>query len=171
MLLKELDIEDLQEFFWTDSMVVLSYINNDARRFQVFVANRIQRIKASTRPEQWVYVASEDNPADHVSRGLTAQQLKKSNWFTGPEFLWQCELPARELKVGVIEDEDPELRRTVVCNTKAKEDKSLVERFKKFSDWSRVVKAVARLKRWIREYKGNMQRTNECTSLEARKEA
>lgn len=66
MLLKELDIEDLHEFFWTDSTVVLGYIN-DARRVQVFVANRIQRIKASTKPEQWAYVASEDNPADHAS--------------------------------------------------------------------------------------------------------
>ena len=48
----------------------------------------IQRIKSSTKPEQWVHVASEDNPADHVSRGLTAEQLKTSNWFSGPKFLW-----------------------------------------------------------------------------------
>ncbi|XDV25278.1 hypothetical protein PO909_029222 [Leuciscus waleckii] len=81
MLQRELEIQDLQEFFWTDSTVVLGYINNDARRFQVFVANRIQRIKSSTMPEQWAHVASEDNPADHASRGLTAEQLKTSNWF------------------------------------------------------------------------------------------
>jgi hypothetical protein len=72
MLRNELEIQDLQEFFWTDSTVVLGYISNDAKRFQVFVANRVQRIKASTKPEQWAYVASEDNPADHASRGLTA---------------------------------------------------------------------------------------------------
>lgn len=137
----------------------------------MFVANRIQRIKASTKPEQWAYVASKDNPADHASRGLTAQQLKNSNWLTGPRFLWQCELPARELKVGVIEEDDPEIRKNFVCNAKAKEEKSLVERFKKFSDWSRVVKAVARLRRQISEYKGKKQKTNECTSLEERKEA
>lgn len=53
MLLKELDIQVHQGFFWTDSTIVLGYINNDARRFQVFVANRIQRIKASTKSEQW----------------------------------------------------------------------------------------------------------------------
>ena len=50
MLRRELEIQDLQEFFWTDSTVVLGYLNNDARRFQVFVANRIQRIKKSTKP-------------------------------------------------------------------------------------------------------------------------
>ena len=41
MLRNELEIEDLQEHFWTDSKVVLGYINNDARRFHVFVANRV----------------------------------------------------------------------------------------------------------------------------------
>jgi len=29
----------------------------------------------------------EDNPADHALRGLTAQQVKNSIWFTGPKFL------------------------------------------------------------------------------------
>lgn len=82
MLRKELEIKDLQEYFWTDSTVVLGCINNDARRFQ-----SIDRIKSSTKPEQWAYVASEDNPADHASRGLTAEQLKTLNWFTGPKFL------------------------------------------------------------------------------------
>lgn len=92
LLRAELAIEDLKEFFctdWTDSTVILGYINNDARRFQIFVANRVQRIKSSTTPEQWAHIVSEDNPADHASRGLTAEQLKSSNWFTGPRFLWQ----------------------------------------------------------------------------------
>ncbi|XDV30427.1 hypothetical protein PO909_033352 [Leuciscus waleckii] len=171
MLQRELEIQDLQEFFWTDSTIVLGYINNDARRFQVFVANRIQRIKSSTLPEQWAYVASEDNPADHASRGLTAEQLKTSNWFTGPKFLWCKELPEREPKVGEIRQDDPELRKVLVCNTKAKEDRSFLDRLQKFSDWSRAVKAVARLKRQVKEYKGVKQRTNEATSLEERKEA
>ncbi|KAA0703644.1 hypothetical protein E1301_Tti015510 [Triplophysa tibetana] len=171
MLQRELEIQDLQEFFWTDSTVVLGYINNEARRFQVFVANRIQRIKSSTMPEQWAYVASENNPADHASRGLTAEQHKNSNWFTGPKFLWCKELPEREPKVGDIRPDDPELRKVLVCNTKAKEDRSFLDRLQKFSDWSRAVKAVARLKRQVKEYKGVKQRTNAATSLEERKEA
>lgn len=62
---------DVTEFFWTDSKVVLGYINNEARRFHMFVANRVQRIHLSTVPQQWRYVPTKDNPADHVSRGLT----------------------------------------------------------------------------------------------------
>lgn len=171
MLRKELEIQDLQEFFWTDSTVVLGYINNDARRFQVFVANRIQRIKSSTKPEQWAYIASEDNPADHASRGLTAEQLKTSNWFTGPKFLWQKHLPERECMVGEIKDDDPELHKAFTCNIKTNEDRSLLDRLEKFSEWSRGVRAIARLKRLVKEFKGVKQRTSESTSLDERKEA
>lgn len=153
------------------STVVLGYINNDTRRFQVFVANHTDRIKSSTKPEQWAYVASEDNPADHASRGLTAEQLKTLNWFTGPKFLWQKQLPDRQCKVGEIQEDDPELRKALVCNTKAKEQRSLLDRLNKFSDCSRVIRAFARLKRKVKEYKGVKQRTNRSTSLEERKEA
>jgi len=39
---RELEIEKLEEYYWTDSKVVLGYVNNDAQRFHTFVANRIQ---------------------------------------------------------------------------------------------------------------------------------
>uniref|UniRef100_A0A1A8B011 Uncharacterized protein n=1 Tax=Nothobranchius furzeri TaxID=105023 RepID=A0A1A8B011_NOTFU len=57
------------------------------------------------------------------------------------------------------------------CLTKAKESRSLLERYEKFADWSRLVKAVARLKRRVAEHKRLKQRTNEGTSLEERKDA
>lgn len=112
----------------------------------MFVANRIDRIRSSTKPEQWAYVASEDHLADHASRGLTAEQLKTLNWFTRPKFLWQKQQPDRQCKVGEIQEDDTELRKALVCNTKAKELRSLLDRLNKFSDWSRVVRAFARLK-------------------------
>jgi len=74
MLKAELEYENIQEFFWTDSQVVIGYINNEARRFHTFVANRVQLIPQRTSPEQWNYVASADNPADYASRGLSVTQ-------------------------------------------------------------------------------------------------
>ncbi|XP_037113011.1 uncharacterized protein LOC119126082 isoform X2 [Syngnathus acus] len=170
LLKRELELEDAQEIFWTDSKVVLGYINNDARRFHVFVANRIQRIKNSTKPSQWRYVASEENPADHASRGLRAKELIESNWFTGPEFLWREELPSGDIKVGEMLAEDTEVRKAFVGKTLTTED-SLLDRFQKFSSWMMLVKAIARLKRRVKELKGLTERINEATSLEERKEA
>lgn len=108
---QELEIENLQEVFWTDEQVVLAYINNNAKRFHTFIANRIQRIRQSTSPEQWQHVICESNPADHASRGLNATRLKDSNWLQGPVFLWQQDLPDREETVGEILKADPELRK------------------------------------------------------------
>ena len=57
-LLKELDYQDVSEFFWTDSRVVIGYINNETKRFHTFVANRIQQIHDHTSPQQWQYIES-----------------------------------------------------------------------------------------------------------------
>ena len=46
-----------------------------------------------------------------------------------------------------VKEDDPELRKALVLNTKARETRSFLDRLEKFSDWSRVVQAVARLKR------------------------
>ena len=84
----------MEGMFWSDSQVVLGYINNDVRRFHVFVANRIQQIRNHSEPEQWRYVSSKDNPADSASRGLFPSEfVEKSAWLTGPEFLWERNLP------------------------------------------------------------------------------
>ncbi|KAL7874936.1 hypothetical protein SRHO_G00059060 [Serrasalmus rhombeus] len=169
MLRKELEI-DAQEVFWTDSKVVLGYVYNDARRFHVFVANRIQRIKDSTRPDQWRHVSSEDNPADHASRGLRAQELIASNWFSGPDFLWCEELPSGNVEVEDVAVEDPEVRNVFVHKASATEV-LLLDRFLKFSCWTRLVKAIARLMRLTEELKGSIPRTNEATSLVERSDA
>lgn len=70
MLKTELEIKIDQEFFWTDSQVGLVYVKNEATRFHVFVANRIQLIRRITDVNQWFYVKTSNNPADHASRGL-----------------------------------------------------------------------------------------------------
>ena len=44
----ELEYPEMKEFFWTDSRVVLGYINNEAKRFHVYVANRVQQIRDLT---------------------------------------------------------------------------------------------------------------------------
>ena len=49
----KLDKNDITKTFWSDSQTVLSYIANEAQRFHVFVANRVQQIRERTDPSQW----------------------------------------------------------------------------------------------------------------------
>lgn len=89
MIRRELDIPIRESIFWTDSTIVLQYINNRERRFQTFVANRIAMIHSGSAAKQWRHVPTSLNPADDVSRGLTSGELiGKKSWIQGPEYLW-----------------------------------------------------------------------------------
>ena len=69
-LRQELDMEVHDEVFWTDSRVVLGYIQNTKKRFKTFFANHIHQIKSYTDVSQWQYISAKENPADDYSRGL-----------------------------------------------------------------------------------------------------
>ena len=70
MLRRELDILFASDEFWTDSQVILGYISNEAWRFKVSVANRIQFTWKSTNVRQWHYVCSQSSPAYGSLEGL-----------------------------------------------------------------------------------------------------
>lgn len=48
---------------------------------------KVQRIRQSTKPEQWFYVATEHNPADHVFTSISSSHLAKTTWFRRPTLL------------------------------------------------------------------------------------
>ncbi len=145
VLREELDLTVDQEFFWTDSQIVLGYIKNEARRFHVFVANRVQKIRDLTDPKQWFYVETNQNPADCASRGLKVADLMDSSWWKGPKFLWEREIVTHEkfprLLVG-----DPEVK---VLKTDACVRGSFLERLSRFSDWNTMLNTIARIKRLV----------------------
>ena len=65
ILRRELTIHPtIKEYFWTDSEVVQGYFYNDAKRFKIFVVNRVQLIRENSDVNQWMYVDSRSNPAD-----------------------------------------------------------------------------------------------------------
>lgn len=89
-----------RKYFWTDSKVVLWYINNEAPRFHVYIANRVQIIRDATDPHQWHYIESARNPASEINN---------SAWLIGPPLLWQPNIETQcveaELHFG-----DPEVK-------------------------------------------------------------
>ena len=74
--------------FWCDSMNTLWWIRGHSRSFKPLVTNRVGEIQNITSPEQWRYVSTKDNPADHLTRGMATSALACSDqWWKGPEFL------------------------------------------------------------------------------------
>ncbi|XP_078371484.1 uncharacterized protein LOC144655144 [Oculina patagonica] len=158
VLRRELEIPiDAQSVFWTDSTAVLRYVKNETRRYHTFVANRVAVIRDGSEPHQWKHVSGEKNPADDVSRGLTADVfLRRERWLTGPEFLWKPEYmwPMQSEALSVIPDEDPEVKTEVkVCTSSLKKlSSSLSDYFQKCSSWNHLKKAVA----WLMRYRENL---------------
>ncbi|GFY10964.1 integrase catalytic domain-containing protein [Trichonephila clavipes] len=92
-------------FLWSDSMIVLSWMRKDSYQLKTFVANRIATIQEMTSSEQWRYVATEDNSADFVSRGMDSLKLKTCElWWNGHKFLMSNQYPQRQIPVAVIKD-------------------------------------------------------------------
>ena len=109
-LRSELSLTVDQSFFWCDSEIVLQYIQNRSRRFHVFVANRIAAIHQTSQPSQWRHVPGIVNPADNVTRGVSASKLHETNWFCGPLFLQFPESEWPNYSVKDLHDNDPEVK-------------------------------------------------------------
>ncbi|KAL9970517.1 hypothetical protein ACROYT_G022904 [Oculina patagonica] len=154
-LREELPYTDVKEYFWTDSKIVLGYVNNEARRFHVYVANRVQQIRDLTNPSSWQYIDTENNPADHASRGLTASQLLQgSSWLTGPAFLWkEGAFQPQEKKDIQVEKDDPEVKKGNVFMSHVEStatycpDSFKSDRLAHVSSWWRLLKNSSLLKR------------------------
>ena len=129
-----------ETYYWTDSKIVLSYLNNDVNRFYIFVANRLQQIKDYCMNQAWHHVKSEDNPADYASRGATIEQLASSDWFGGPNFLWKSFLPNCSDIDENICDSDSEVRAHVMASSIERTDVSI---FDSSSKWFVVLRVVA----------------------------
>ena len=168
LILDEIDLKPEAVKFYCDSKVVLGYIYNQTKRFYVYVHNKVQRIRQSTQPDQWCYVATEHNPADHASRGVPASQLTSTSWFTGPTFLYKLDKGQTE-KQDSFELLDPELdveiRPQVTCFATQPEVKELTpKRFERFSTWNSLLRGVSLLIHVARSQKTDPERhPTECS--------
>ncbi|KAM8701537.1 hypothetical protein ACLKA7_000666 [Drosophila subpalustris] len=84
-------------------MIVLSWIKGGAAKWKLFVSNRISKIWETSETSQWRHVGTADNPADHLSRGLSVNKLSSSElWWHGPKWLQtaESEWPTTEIDIG-----------------------------------------------------------------------
>ena len=115
-LLEEFSIPVHEVVFYTDSKVVLGYIQNESKRFYVYVANRVQLIRTVSDPTQWRYVDTSSNPADLATRGSSVVKLKDSIWLSGPAFLWEHNPPKQtSAEMFSVDLVDPEVSVNTCC--------------------------------------------------------
>ncbi|KAI5632858.1 pao retrotransposon peptidase domain-containing protein [Phthorimaea operculella] len=74
-------------YAWTDSRIVLCWLQTSVHTLEVFVANRVSQITGSETPLVWRHVPGEWNPADCASRGCRAPDLVSHPLWWGPQWL------------------------------------------------------------------------------------
>ncbi|XP_030580177.1 uncharacterized protein LOC115776592 [Archocentrus centrarchus] len=161
----ELDIQMDTVRFFTDSRIVLGYIHNSKRRFYIYVANRVARIRQCTHPDQWCYIPTNQNPADHATRRTSAEQLQQSSWLSGPSFI-TCDsaegVPEPCFCSLVNPDTDAEIRpevTTMITRTIGAQLGS--RRFERFSNWRKLCGVTAKLIHVAASFKENQQGTKD----------
>ncbi|XP_055714212.1 uncharacterized protein LOC129808458 [Phlebotomus papatasi] len=135
---------------FTDSMVVLCWLQKHPSHWKTFVANRTSQIVEIIPFSQWRHVVSEENPADSISRGLYPRALLQHQlYWNGPEWLkeekekwpespWVQESDTSEEKVPVVQ----------VFVTETKENNFASDLFNRFSNVTTLIRVVAYLLRW-----------------------
>ena len=137
--------------FCSDSTTVLQWIHSSHRKQQVFVANRLADILDTTDVSQWKHVSGINNPADIGNRAINIEELKRSEWLTGQAWLKRPESEWPE-KVNLIFSSDEENIPSSVFMIQAGEKKAVIQ-WELFSNFNRLVKAVAYVQRALYKHK------------------
>nr|CAI5867734.1 unnamed protein product [Callosobruchus analis] len=129
--------------YWTDSSIVLCWISAPPNTWKLFVSNHVSKIQGSTDVSQWRHVSSTDNPADLVSRGISASQLPSCKiWWHGPVWLIKPEnewpQPLYQARNKIEIEHIPEKRHLQVSLV-VKHDFSILDRYSSLYRLQRIV--------------------------------
>ena len=142
----------MEEYFWSDSTVVLGYVKNISARFKVFVANRVQFIHSVSKPDQWMHCISVENLADDGSRAVQSER-----WLHGPNFLYEdVDMSSfMDFPKGFMPEEE-------VCMTQSG---STGEPVSVFHDWFSTKKMIAWMLRFAHNSHPGLERRTGSLSL------
>ena len=144
---------------WTDSTVVLSWLNDLPRRWTTFVANRVALIQDAVT--MWMHVPTTHNPADIALRGSSGHELSKHTlWWNGPEWLttgshtWPSQPSVRTSLDSVVKLEQ---RKSAITVTTACKVTPLID-FERFSSLTRLIRTTAWVFRFVADLKRGPKR-------------
>lgn len=130
---------------WTDSTIVLAWLNSHPSKWKTFVANRTSEILTNMNSAQWFHISTKDNPADIASRGVLPKVLCESKlWFSGPDMLKE-----QTVKYKRSIDSETNLEAVKAHLTTTTPEESIVERF---STLHRLLRVVAYCRRFRRRH-------------------
>ena len=139
-------------FAWTDSTIVLNWLDGSPRRFKTYVGNRVSFILSLIPSSHWRHVGGEQNPADCASRGLFPEELIEHNlWWHGPSWLKldSSNWPGQ----AVVPPNNPSDEQVEICLHSQFDVKEPIISFDRFSSYSKLVRVTSWVMRFITNLK------------------
>lgn len=127
--------------------MVLGWLNSQSCRLKTYVANRVEHILEITYAHQWKHVQTKENPADLLSRGISAKDLRSNNlWWNGSQWLTSESVAWKESVYEVSEQELPETKAVRLALVSIEPLKDLLQHY---SNWTKLIRATA----WMSRFK------------------
>ena len=136
---------------WTDSTSVLYWLNNDQKRLQMFVYNRVDKIRRGSDLSEWKWVPTAENPADLPTRGISVEQLRREpRWLKGPTFLTKGEEAWPQPPVLIpTSDTLREMKKgEQIMATYVGADMEVLFTWENYSSWQKLIRVVHRILCW-----------------------
>ncbi|UYV66797.1 hypothetical protein LAZ67_4002878, partial [Cordylochernes scorpioides] len=135
-----------EQFYWTDSKIVLAWITSESKKWQIFVANRVANIQDLTAAHSWQYISGKQNPADLATRGILPSCLINSKlWWHGP--VWLTLDGSENIPSFTIDPSMGLEERSVILPATIAEP--CPEFFSKYSSFTKLLRVMAWCKRFI----------------------
>ncbi|XP_045474900.1 uncharacterized protein LOC123680828 [Harmonia axyridis] len=145
-VVKALDMNIQKITYWCDSQITLAWIAGEPYKWKTFISNRVAEIQQLTRLNQWRHVASKENPADIISRGLEPVELANcelwwnaSPWISMDEQFW----PKHDVK---FPDEMPQQKTNCISLVSATQRFDLFTRYTSLTKLQRVIAYIFRFR-------------------------
>ncbi|CAD7001676.1 unnamed protein product [Ceratitis capitata] len=143
-----LNLPSHELILWTDSSIVLAWLEKPPWTWKTYVANRTSQILDLVNNATWRHVSSADNPADLGTRGAKPQELVNcSLWWKGPE--WLTRPSSLWPKSSPTHSPPPEQRQIEAFH--ALEYPDFLDRFSSFATALRVTAYILRFARKARK--------------------
>jgi hypothetical protein len=150
---------------WSDSTVALGWIRNDPNRWKTFVANRVTEIQHYTTPSQWKHCPGGDNPADYLSRGVNAEQLKElRTWCHGPTWLSEDPLHWPHQHPQTHHPLTDEKKQSLLIGSTDNRDRLIDS--SRFSSYWKLLRVTAWVLRFVRHARQQRRSLGELDALE-----
>ncbi|XP_064479234.1 uncharacterized protein LOC135392454 [Ornithodoros turicata] len=146
---------EFESFMWSDSMIALWWIRRPPTEWKQFVSNRVDEIQQKTDRRRWKHCPGTENPADYLTRGVTAETLIRSNvWWHGPDWLLlePSSWPDDDLEWDTRAD-DERNRKANVLHTSVSSGPPPIDTAK-YSTYQRLIRVTA----WILRFLNNMRK-------------